>query len=85
MKKKTILATLAGSTMVIAQPVAAATRSSESIPERGVQSTAAAERIGSVDAESEAVRGAGKAWLIVLIALIIAALIAAATGSKSPG
>ena len=85
MKTKTILATLALSSLALAQPAAGATRSFESLPDQGAQSTAAVERVGSIGAEDEAGRGAGRAWIIVLAAVLVALLIALSGGNKSPG
>jgi hypothetical protein len=84
MKTKTLLASLAVASLAVAQPVSAATRSSDSLPSRGVQSTEAADRIGSLTDESEELRGR-PLLLIILLFGTIAALILALTGNKSPG
>ena len=84
MNKKTLLATLAVSALVLSQPAAAATRSFESVPAQGAKSAVAAERLGSITSESEEVAGRN-IWLILVVFGIVAAIIAATTGSKSPG
>ncbi len=84
MKTKTLFASLALASLALAQPVSAATRSSDSLPQRGVQATQSVERVGSLADEAEDLRGR-RALVIILIAAIIAALILAATGGKSPG
>lgn len=81
---KTLLASMAVASLAAAQPVAAATRSADSLPQSGVTSTAAAQRIGSLADESEELRGR-PILLIVLVAAIVAALILASSGGKSPG
>lgn len=85
MKMKTLLASLAVASLAAAQPVAAATRSSDSLPSTGVQSAVPAERIGSLSDSSEELVGPMAIWLVVLIAAILGALVAASSGSKSPG
>ena len=85
MKTKTLLASIAVASMVAAQPVAAATRSADSLPVTGVQSTQAVERAGSIDGESEEFLRGRPLLLIVLLAGVIAALIVLASDGKSPG
>jgi hypothetical protein len=81
---KKLVASLAVATLVVAQPLAAATRSSESLPSPGVQTTQAMERVGSITGESEAVRG--KPIIVIgLVFLVLAVILAAAGGSDSPG
>ena len=84
MKTKTLLASMALASLALAQPLSAATRSSDSLPQRGVQATQSVERVGSLADEAEDVRGR-PAVIIIIIAAIIAALILATTGGKSPG
>ena len=85
MKMKTLLASLAVASLVAAQPVAAATRSSDSLPRTGMQSTVPAERVGALTSDSEQFVGSTPVWIIALIAALLAALVAASSGSKSPG
>ena len=84
MKTKTLLASLAVASLAIAQPLSAATRSADSLPQRGAQSTAVADRAGSLAGESEELRG-NPVIPIVLIAIVVAAIILAAGGGKSKG
>jgi hypothetical protein len=84
MKTKTLFASLAVASLAIAQPLSAATRSADSLPQRGAQSTAVADRAGSLAGESEELRG-NPVIPIALIALIVAAIILAAGGGKSKG
>lgn len=84
MKTKSLLASLAVASLALAQPLAAATRSSDSLPSQGVQSTSAAERAGSIGTEAEAIRGQ-PILLIVLLFGVLAALLAVSSGGKSPG
>jgi hypothetical protein len=83
-RTKTLLASMAVASLAVAQPLAAATRSVDSLPQSGVQSTEAADRIGSINGEAEDVRGR-PLLLILLLAGALAALIIALSGSKSPG
>ena len=82
MKTKTLFASLAVASLAIAQPLAAATRSADSLP--SAQSMAVADRAGSLAGDSEELRGS-PVIPIVLIALIVAAIILAAGGGKSKG
>jgi hypothetical protein len=85
MKTKTLLASIAVAGLVVAQPVSAATRSADSVPQTGVQSADAADRIGSITGESEdAIRGRP---LLILLLLFggLAALLLALSGGKSNG
>jgi hypothetical protein len=84
MKTKTLLASLAVAGLAIAQPLSAATRSADSLPQRSTQSMAVADRAGSLADESEEMRGK-RVIPIALIALILAAIILAAGGGKSKG
>ena len=84
MRTKTLLASMAVASLAVAQPLAAATRSADSLPQSGVQSTAAADRTGSIHGEAEDVRGR-PILAILLVAGLLAALIVALSGSKSPG
>ena len=54
MKTKTLFASLAIASLAIAQPLSAATRSADSLPQR---SAAVADRAGSLVDESEEMRG----------------------------
>jgi hypothetical protein len=80
MKTKTLFASLAVASLAIAQPLSAATRSADSLPQR----SAAVDRAGSLVDESEEMRG-NKVIPIVIIALIVAAIILATGGGKSKG
>ena len=84
MRTKTLLASMAVASFAAAQPVAAATRSADSLPQSGVQSTESADRIGSISGEAEDVRGR-PIVAILLVAGVLAALILILSGSKSPG
>ena len=84
MKTKTLLASMAVASLAIAQPLSAATRSADSVPQRGVQSSQAADRIGSTTDEAEELRG-NRFLPIVAVALIVALLILLSSGNKSPG
>jgi hypothetical protein len=84
MKTKTLLASMALASLALAQPVSAATRSSDSLPQRGVQATQSVERAGSLAGEAEDVRGSPLV-VILIITAILAALLLATTGGKSPG
>jgi len=81
---KKLVASLAVATLVVAQPLAAATRSSESLPSHGVQSAQAAERSGSISSESEALKGSPFV-IIGLVAVVLAVLLALGGSSDSPG
>jgi hypothetical protein len=84
MKTNALLASLAVSSLVLAQPAAAATRSYESIPATGVQDPAAVERAGAAIGENEDVRGRG-IWLVFAALGLAALLVILLTGEKSPG
>ena len=86
MKMKTLLASLAVAGLAFAQPVAAATRSSDSLPSRGVQpSTTSVERTASLgDQEAEELKG-NPLLLIIAIFGTLAILIALLSDGKSPG
>ncbi len=83
MRTKTLLASMAVASLAVAQPLSAATRSSESLPDRGVQSSVSVDRVGSVTAETEELSRAS--LLIILLFGGVAALILALSGNKSPG
>jgi hypothetical protein len=83
---KKLVASLAVASLVVAQPLAAATRSSESLPSSGVQS---AERVGSIAGEAEAVRGK-PIFVIALVFGVLTLLLLLSNGggngpSDSPG
>ena len=82
MKLKNALACVALASFALAQPVAAATRSYESLPQSGIQQPlAGSDRAASPLQDAEAVHGGiGAGLLILLIAGGIAALIAAGGG-----
>ena len=84
MKMRAFIAAVAVSTLALAQPAAAATRSFESLPKSGVEA-APAERVASITDQAEANGGALPIWLIILIFGSVAAFIALITGDKSPG
>ena len=84
MRTKTLLASMAVASLAVAQPLAAATRSVDSLPQSGVQSADASDRIGSISGEAEDVRGR-PILAILLVAGVLAALILILSGSKSPG
>ena len=86
MRTKTLLASMALASLAVAQPLSAATRSSESLPVRGVQSvdsSMSVDRAGSVTGESEELSRAF--LLIILLFGGVAALILALSGNKSEG
>jgi len=84
MRTKTLLASMALASLAVAQPLSAATRSSDSLPDRGVQaSSVSVDRVGSVTGESEELSRAF--LLIILLFGGVAALILALSGNKSPG
>jgi hypothetical protein len=62
MKTKALLASLAVSSLVLAQPAAAATRSYESMPAAGVQASAAVDRTGAAIGENEKFAVAESGW-----------------------
>lgn len=83
MRTKTLLASMAVASLAMAQPLSAATRSYESLPETGVRS---ADRVGSISGESEAEEVGGSPILVVgIVFLVVAGLILALSGNKSPG
>jgi len=84
MRTKTLLASMAVASLAVAQPLSAATRSSESLPQKGVQSSVSADRVSSIAGESDDLRGR-PLLLIILLAGGLAALIIALSGDKSPG
>ena len=84
MKTKTLFASLAVATLAIAQPLSAATRTADSLPQRSALSAAVAARAGSFAGDSEELR-CSPVVPIVLIAIVIAAIILATSGGKSKG
>jgi len=87
MKSKALFASLAIASVAVSQPAGAATRSYQSLPERGVQSSQVAERVGSNAAEAEELRGGRPLVTIVVVFAVLAALILAlgGGGNSSPG
>ena len=83
MKTKTLLASLALASLVAAQPVSAATRSADSLPQTSAQPATSADRAGSIVGESEEL-GRPVIWIVVLF-LLVGAVILGTSGSKSPG
>jgi len=83
MKTKTLLASLALASLAAAQPVAAATRSADSLPQAGAQPVTSADRAGSIVGESEEI-GSSIIWIIALFA-IVGVIVIATSGNKSPG
>lgn len=81
---KKLVASLAVATLVVAQPLAAATRSSDSLPSHGVQTTQAAERADSIPGQSEAL-GGSPIFIIVGVFALLALLALAGGSSDSPG
>ena len=71
MKMKSLLASMAVASLAIAQPVAAATRSADSLPQRGVQSLAPADRIGSITGEAEAVGNEVAIGIVIFLLIVI--------------
>ncbi|HYD24919.1 MAG TPA: hypothetical protein VEB68_08975 [Croceibacterium sp.] len=86
MTNKTLLAAMAVSSMALAQPAAAATRSADSLPANGIAAPTSAERVGALTEDGDELnRRASRALIIALIALLLGGLIALMMGSKSPG
>jgi len=81
---KKLVASLAVATLVVAQPLAAATRSSDAVPSHGVQTSQAAERVDSITGQSEAL-GGSPIVIIGLVALVLAGLLLLGGSSDSPG
>jgi len=84
MKTKTFFASLAVAGLLMAQPLAAATRSYESLPAHGVQSAQAADRVGSIGTEAEALKGSPIA-LIGILFVVLAGLLVLAGNSGGGG
>jgi hypothetical protein len=85
MKMKTLLAALAVSSLALAQPAAAATRSSDSLPKNGVQASISTDRVGAITEETDSIRRGTPILLIILLFGSVAALVALLTGHKSAG
>ena len=86
MKTKMLISALAASSMALAQPALAATRSADSLPANGVQTTPSADRMGSITGETDAsCRKRTPILLIILLFGSIAAFVALITGHKSNG
>ena len=84
MKTKTLLATVALASFALAQPVSAATRSSDSLPRAGAQPSISIERVDALTEESDALRGNPWLWIILIFGSV-AAFIALVSNNKSPG
>lgn len=84
MKTKTLLSSLALASLTVAQPVSAATRSSDSLPQAKAQPATSAERTGSIYGEAEEI-GGGPLLIAFLLFAVVGGVIAATSGSKSPG
>ena len=86
MKITTLVTSLAVASLAAAQPAAAATRSSDSIPANGVQTAAPADRAGSITADAEALRGKPLFMIIAVFGVLtLLLLLASGSGDKSPG
>lgn len=88
MNTKSLLAWVALASLAVAQPVAAATRSADSLPQHGVQAT---DRIGSISGPAEFQADdddddtAELLGIFVVIALIAIAIWGLAGNNKSSG
>ena len=82
MKSKTFLASLALASLAVAQPVSAATRSADSLPQAGALPATSADRMGSIVGESEEL-GSPIIWIVALFA-IIGVIILATTSGDDP-
>jgi hypothetical protein len=82
MKTKTLLASAALASLVLVQPVAAATRSGDSLPT--TRSTVSIDRVDSLSGESDAIKGNPWLWIILIFGSV-AAFIALVSDNKSPG
>lgn len=85
MKTKTLLAALAVSSLVLAQPAAAATRSYDSLPKSGVQATTTSpDRVGADVGETDDLNSTMTIFVIILLFAGVGGLIAATTGESPP-
>ena len=84
MKTTTLLASIAASSLVLAQPAAAATRSSESVPASGIFAVDG-QRVGAAVGESEEQRRRGLWLIFATLGLAALLIILLDGGSKSPG
>ena len=84
MKTRTLFASLAVASLAMAQPVSAATRSADSLPQPGAQRALSGERAGSIYGEAEELGASPFIWIIVLFA-VAGGMIVATDGGKSPG
>ena len=78
---KNFLAAAAVGSLIMAQPVAAATRSANSLPEAGAK----VERLGSMKKKSEEAAGTGLIIPIAAVIAIIVGIIIIADDDDSPG
>jgi hypothetical protein len=85
MRTKTLLASLAVASLAVAQPLSAATRSVDSLPQGAVQSNTTAERIGAYSDESEDLRGQPLLLILLLFGVVGGLILAVSGGNKSPG
>jgi len=83
MKTKTFVASLAVAGLIVAQPLAAATRSYESLPAHGVQSAQPADRVGSIGTEADALTGSPVLVIVLIAGVLAALLLVAGSGSGS--
>ncbi len=83
MNTKSLLASMAVASLAVAQPVAAATRSADSLPQSGVQSMAPADRVGSITGEAEEL--STELAIAVAIFVIIVIIWGIAGNNKSNG
>jgi len=83
MKTKILLSSLALAGLAMAQPVSAATRSANSLPQVGAPATSA-ERAGSIYGEAEEI-GSSPLLIVFLLFAVVGGIIIATSGSKSPG
>ena len=85
MRTKTLLASLAVASLALAQPVSAATRSFQSLPESGAQSARAADRTGAYADESDELRGRPILAIVLVFGAVAALILAVSGGNMSPG
>ena len=72
MKTKTLLSFLALAGVAIAQPLSAAARSADSLPQ--------VERTGSVSGEAEGINGSPLIWIVALFAIVGLIIIGTTSG-----